>query len=1138
MDLVRFAFIVVAASCVAGCRGSYPLIALAPPRPVAAKPVFVPQVVPRKVGLASIASPDEKLAALPYGGSVALVDLRTKRIVAHFHNHADDIKTLRFTPDSAALITVSANRVCKQPLVAGMRGRAWQIGEPELVHVAAVSPDGRYLFAGSDFQGAMGVLRDAEEERVTLWDLETGEEVFSNAAHESDVYYAGFDPSGRLVVSGNTDGISVWTREGDLVWEKREKFVRGVALSSDRHVAIAMGEGTRVYALGASDPKYKLDVGGGAAAVPNPRLPEAVGTGLFNVGEGRELFLVRAGSGEKLFRGYPSALPRAIDAEAARYARRFAATTTLDLAEIEPPTAAAFTRAGELFITRRAGWRNRHGVLALHLGNGVIAPRLSLPDSLMQISADGRYGATYFGLVSLEGEGRVIAPLDRSTLGGYLPRPHGHLEFACGAPGCRLLWGARVFAADSGKLLHHVVEKTEAGMRALSADGRVLARAVYAGDASSHDDVVEIIDVSTGARRSGVRGADVQALALSPDGTRVVSAHGVTYDVTSRPEVVMRDTSSGAEVWSLDGEAGVTSLALSADGTRVAIGHGRSTGRFGGACCDVDVVDAKSGARLERLVGHQNDVNQVALSQDGKWLASVSDDGSARLWNLESDRSLAIFSEGDEWLVHTDDGYFDASRNGQHLVGLSLDNRAYSIEQMALHHNRPDRIMETMGFGSAEAIAHFRARYEARRGKLDVRQPSLAESLERAPTVAIVDMKVEGSSGTLVADLRAPVGSLASYQIYVNGTPVLPAGGRAASGQAQRISETFALIPNDTLVEIEAISSEGGASLREFRPIKVSPRPVARRFFYLGIGVSKYQNSALDLKYADRDVSDLATIFEGYRGKYYDDVQTKVFVNEQATVAALNGARAFLRQAGPNDMVVVFLAGHGVHSDDAAAEYHFVTHEADLGRIRETTASYRIIERLFEDLPARSKILLLDTCESGERDPSSVEAAVARADARGLRPRTSRALVFVDSKRRARPRPFLFNRERFIYQDLARGSGVVVLSSSQGSELSYENDAWENGAFTEDLKVALTSRVAATTKLFSAAITPDGLRTYLADAVAKRTGGMQHPTIDRDNKHSAAAFPVLLTDDEWKKVEQMRKRWEQQRPTPAPTPAP
>jgi uncharacterized caspase-like protein len=274
----------------------------------------------------------------------------------------------------------------------------------------------------------------------------------------------------------------------------------------------------------------------------------------------------------------------------------------------------------------------------------------------------------------------------------------------------------------------------------------------------------------------------------------------------------------------------------------------------------------------------------------------------------------------------------------------------------------------------------------------------------------------------------------------------------------------------------------------------------------LAFGVSRYRNSSLDLQFADKDARDLAHLLAegGRRGLY--DVVARVMVDDQVTTANMRAAKDFLRSANVDDTVVVFLAGHGTYTDDRAAEYMFVTHDTDVSRLRETAAPFELIEELFADLPARRRLLLLDTCESGDRDEARAPRPTTSHASRGVVARSTRALVRVRADAPP-PRAFLRDRERFIYNDLSRRSGVVVFSSSHGSELSYESPDWQNGAFTAELKLALSTPAADTDR--NGTVSIDELRAYVSGAVARRTDGLQHPTIDRDNAAARIGLPIV-----------------------------
>src|SRR5207249_1333877 len=84
-------------------------------------------------------------------------------------------------------------------------------------------------------------------------------------------------------------------------------------------------------------------------------------------------------------------------------------------------------------------------------------------------------------------------------------------------------------------------------------------------------------------------------------------------------------------------------------------------------------------------------------------------------------------------------------------------------------------------------------------------------------------------------------------------------------------------------------------------------------------------------------------------------------------------AKGLLRESRVDDVVVVFFAGHGLL--DARLDYYFATVDMDFRDPSKRGLAYESLEGLLEDLRARRKVLLLDTCHSGELD---------REDARGV----------------------------------------------------------------------------------------------------------------------------------------------------------
>jgi hypothetical protein len=100
-------------------------------------------------------------------------------------------------------------------------------------------------------------------------------------------------------------------------------------------------------------------------------------------------------------------------------------------------------------------------------------------------------------------------------------------------------------------------------------------------------------------------------------------------------------------------------------------------------------------------------------------------------------------------------------------------------------------------------------------------------------------------------------------------------------------------------------------------------------------------------------------------------------------------------------------------------------------------------------------------------------------------------------------RPYLYDSDRFIYNDLVRRSGSIVFSSCKGGEFSYESDEIKNGVFTKEVINTLTSRSN------SNEIPIDELRKKVSESVSKDTENKQNPTVDRDNIYIKFGLPAI-----------------------------
>ncbi len=493
---------------------------------------------------------------------------------------------------------------------------------------------------------------------------------------------------------------------------------------------------------------------------------------------------------------------------------------------------------------------------------------------------------------------------------------------------------------------------------------------------------------------------------------------------------------------------------------------------------------------------------KVFFSGDDKMVYACMGAGmQIRRWKPESGVSDNLIAAAGEWIHYTPDGYWDGSPSSGKLVAMSRGLEAFGIDQFALKNNRPDLILESMGLGTKELIEHYYQQYLKRLSKSGMSESDLSGDLH-VPEAVIRSVKQSGREVIVECLLSESESRLKKYNIYINDVPLFGAYGKELSGKSATVKDKIELTEGKNKIEVSCTNVKGAESYRALAYAEYKGK-LKGDLYYIGFGVSNYKDSSLNLKYADKDAKDLADLYGSMKGKY-SNVYVKTYLNEEVTVENIRSARDLLKNAKPEDTFVLFIAGHGKHDTDKQATYYYITYNADRDNLKGTCANFEIIEDLLQGIAPRNKLFLMDTWESGEADESIESSYYSAAGSRGMKARTTRALT-VTGKSVPAKRSYLFQKDRYIYNDLQRRSGAIVFSSSRGSEFSYESDNIKNGYFTRAVIDGLKGR---NLKMTNGLIMVDELKRFVSEKVARDTDNLQHPTVDRDNLYQKFGFPV------------------------------
>ncbi len=558
-------------------------------------------------------------------GEVVLWDTANRREIRRLAGHDSSVRAVGLSPDGATVASVGVNGLLLVHRAAD--GRVVMRERADGSFAATFRPDGRVFATSADgavviwdpVSGASvarvavaapvrgvtfspdGSIIAASDERgtITLADAESGTVLRTWSAGSAVVTSVAFDPEGRRLATADLDGsIAIWnaaTGEQERTFRGHQAGVLAVGFSPDGDVLASSAVDATVRLWDVGSGKLVGDLRGHNWGVPRIAFAASRGALYSAAPDGVRQWDLRTGVPDLVFFGGP------------RVVTSVALTPAADRVVIGGPTGAV------LWATDGAG-----------------QPSATLPYHRVELSDDGELlaGVTPGGQVRVHevSTGAFVRNLERVHTGLIWD-----LEFSPG--------GQRLAATtDSG----HVVTWDVATGSLLSdvAAHRGLAYAVaFHPDGSSmattgEDGRLRIWDPDRMVIReerklitSRKEASQTSPVAFSPDGERL--AVGLT-DGT----LIFLDPVTGDEMRRIAAHQNrIYDIAFSPDGEIVA------TGGFNGGGTSADgydgglrLWDVATGQQVGERVFHDSQVESVAFSGDGRWLASGGADGTVALW--------------------------------------------------------------------------------------------------------------------------------------------------------------------------------------------------------------------------------------------------------------------------------------------------------------------------------------------------------------------------------------------------------------------------------------------------------------------------------------------------------------------------
>ena len=259
-------------------------------------------------------------------------------------------------------------------------------------------------------------------------------------------------------------------------------------------------------------------------------------------------------------------------------------------------------------------------------------------------------------------------------------------------------------------------------------------------------------------------------------------------------------------------------------------------------------------------------------------------------------------------------------------------------------------------------------------------------------------------------------------------------------------------------------------ALRRIKPVETLSSEVIGKRWAVVIGISKYQHSGKGippLKFALNDATTFMDFLHSSQGGGFNPARTKLLTDEQATTRNIRSALyTFLKQAGKDDLVIIYFAGHGAPEPGCPDNLYLISYDTDPKDMASTAFPMWDMETALKRyIVAERVVILADACHSGGVGGEA-----------GLRSVGSNNMIntYLANLQKTKP-------------------GRAIITASEANQLSREGDQWGgHGVFTYFLLKGLKGEADADG---NGVVTISEAFSYVYNKVRRATNSQQHPNV-------------------------------------------
>ncbi len=366
----------------------------------------------------------------------------------------------------------------------------------------------------------------------------------------------------------------------------------------------------------------------------------------------------------------------------------------------------------------------------------------------------------------------------------------------------------------------------------------------------------------------------------------------------------------------------------------------------------------------------------VRFYKNGRYLLVPKRQGGILLVDVKSDTKVAqLISTKSGWAVLDKQGRYDGDEDAFHDVSWEADGQLLELDQFSDKYFEPGLLEKVIAGEPQMMITKPEAQIEK---GLYLPPEVFVKILTREENFKLPG-KIELA---IMAKVEGQADDLHSLSVYHNGKKIPQSrlqlkktyqeGNKGVKKWSLVVQPVEGL--NGFNVEVKGWENIAGQSQQVIFTAKQMAAAKASRVFMNSIGINEYQGKELALDFA---VSDAQEIFKTFStstlGKtsvnqnQQNGLVRTLILNKQASKKSIVSLfEQTKKQSNQNDMLVVFMSGHGIVVEN---KWYFLPQETktlrDAGHIRSVGLSAKEMMDKFVEIPSQKIVLIIDACQSG-----------------------------------------------------------------------------------------------------------------------------------------------------------------------------